>query len=135
MSTDDNEPAALALIDGLLARMDRESAKALGESTAALVAKLRGRPIPDDVRVQLEQLATQLAAELRTWWSEKQRVERELAEWIARKDEAHAAQRDALVADARERADELISIISELEATCTDLQRDLRALEQLLQSK
>ena len=136
MSTDDdNYAAALALIDGLLSRMDHESARELRVSTTTLLAILRDRPVPAEVRAQLDALEAQLASELRMWWGEKQRVERELAEWIERKAAAQAAQRTDLVAGARERADELITYVSELEVTCTDLQQQLLELGQLLQRR
>jgi hypothetical protein len=132
---DDNFAAALALIDGLLERMDRESAGDLRASTELLLSRLRGRAIPDDVRTQLDTLRVQLAAELHELWNEKSALDLSLADWISRGREAHAAGHDRLAADARERADELITRISVLELASTELQGQLQALEQLLAPK
>jgi hypothetical protein len=128
---DDNFAAALVLIDGLLDRMDRESAGQLRASTE-LLSRLQGRAIPDDVRAQLDTLRGSLAGELHEMWNEKSALDRDLADWIARGREAHAAGHERLSADARERSDELITRISVLELACTELQSQLRSIEHLL---
>lgn len=134
MSDSDEQPVAavLELVDGLLERMDRESTGELRASTTALLEKLRGQPIPPDVRTRLEEICAEVAADLFQTHLAKTAAERELEEWIARKQLAHVAGRDSLVADSKERSDEWITKISSLETTCRELQIQLNELELLL---